>query len=80
MLPRLADVMSSVVHLVVTALWVVAYVLVDVVASYASGPVPGSSVTATSGAVPATPSLVRVRAWLAQRLSSPPLTSRSVVA
>jgi len=64
--------MNPVVYLVVSALWAVAYVLVDVEADYTSRVMIGSGVTSADATVAETPSSRHLRSWLAQRISSPP--------
>jgi hypothetical protein len=64
--------MNPVVCLVVSALWAVADVLVDVEADYSSRVMIGSGVISADTNVAETPSSRHLRIWLARRLSSPP--------
>jgi hypothetical protein len=64
--------MNSVVNLVLSALWAVAYVLVAAEADYSARVMIGSRVTSADATVAETPSARHLRSWLARRLSSPP--------
>lgn len=75
--PRIDPVMNSVVYLVLSALWAVAYVLCGAEAEYSSRVMIAPSVTAADAAVIDTPASRQLRSWLARRLSSPPGARRS---
>lgn len=64
--------MNSVVYLVLSVLWAVAYVLVDVEADYSARVMIGSGVASADVGVAETPSARHLRGWLARRISSPP--------
>jgi hypothetical protein len=67
--------MNPVVRLVVSALWAVAYVLFEVVADYCRV-VADSRVSASPATIPASPTSIQLRNWLARRLTSPPAAPR----
>jgi hypothetical protein len=74
---RIDLVMNSVVYVVFSALWAVAYVLCDAEAEYSSRAMIVPGVTTADAAVIDTPASRQLRSWLARRLSSPPGALRS---